>query len=78
MKIIFDQGTPAPLRRHLVGHFERNYRRPIDLPDVLIDEAETSLNASFHIVLNPKDREDLVEDARDRLIEWLAAQARKA
>ena len=60
-----------------VERFERNYRRPIDMPDVLIDEAETSLNASFHIALSPRDREDLIEDARDRLTEWLAAQARK-
>jgi hypothetical protein len=42
------------------------------MPDVLIDEAETSLNASFHIAISPKDREDLIEDARDRLTEWLA------
>jgi hypothetical protein len=41
-------------------------------PDVLIDEAETSLRASFASILLMKDREDLVEDARDRLIEWLA------
>jgi hypothetical protein len=39
---------------------------------VLLDEAETSLRASFTSVLSPKDREDLVEDARDRLIQWLA------
>jgi len=48
------------------------YRRPTDLPDVLRDEAETSLRASFTSILSPKDREDLVEDARDRLIQWLA------
>jgi hypothetical protein len=42
------------------------------LPDVLLDEAETSLRASFTSPLSPKDREDLVEDARDRLIQWLA------
>ncbi|ADI64234.1 hypothetical protein [Trichormus azollae] len=42
------------------------------MPDILIDEAETTLNASFQTVLNPKDREDLIEDARDRLTEWLA------
>lgn len=60
-----------------VERFERNYRRPIDMPDVLIDEAETGLNASFQIAINPKDREDLIEDARDRLTEWLVAQASK-
>ncbi len=60
---------------HEFAHVERfqiGYRRPIDLPDVLLDEAETSLRASFTSVLGPKDREDLVEDARDRLIHWLA------
>jgi len=47
----------------------RGYRRPLDMPDILIDEAETSLNASFQVVISPKDREDLIED---RLTEWLA------
>jgi hypothetical protein len=60
---------------HELAHAERfhlGYRRPTDLPDVLLDEAETSLRASFASILGPKDREDLVEDARDRLIQWLA------
>jgi hypothetical protein len=60
---------------HEFAHAERfhmGYRRPTDLPDVLLDEAETSLRASFISLLSPKDREDLVEDARDRLIHWLA------
>ena len=39
---------------------------------MLLDEAETSLRASFTLGLTAKDREDLVEDARDRLIDWLA------
>lgn len=60
---------------HELAHAERyevGISRPIELPDVLIDEAETSLHASFISVLGSQDREDLVEDARDRLIEWLA------
>lgn len=60
---------------HELAHaarFRLGYRRPTDLPDVLLDEAETSLRASFTSVLRMKDREDLVEDARDRLIQWLA------
>src|SRR5712692_5701449 len=60
---------------HELAHAERfqlGYRRPTDLPDVLLDEAETSLRAAFTSILSPKDREDLVEDARDRLIQWLA------
>jgi hypothetical protein len=63
---------------HELSHmqrFDREYRRPLDMTDILIDEAETSLNASFHIALGSKDREDLIEDARDRLIEWLDNQS---
>ena len=65
---------------HELAHavcFHNKYRRPVVLPDVLIDEAETSLNASFNSVLSAKDREDLVEDARDRLIHWLAIRFEK-
>jgi hypothetical protein len=53
---------------HELAHAERfqlGYRRSTGLPDVLLDEAETSLRASFTSILSPKDREDLVEDARD-------------
>jgi hypothetical protein len=60
---------------HELSHaqrFQLGFQRPIELPDVLIDEAETSLHASFIPVLSPKDREDLIEDARDRLTQWLA------
>lgn len=60
---------------HELAHAERfrlGYRRPTDFPDVLLDEAEASLRAVFTSVLGRKDREDLVEDARDRLIQWLA------
>jgi hypothetical protein len=62
---------------HELAHAERfevGYSRPFDAPDSFIDEAETSLRASFTSVLSPRDREDLVEDARDRLIDWLAAR----
>ena len=65
---------------HEFAHAERfqmGYRRPTDLPDVLLDEAETSLRASFTSLLSSKDREDLVEDARDRLIQWLALHQRE-
>lgn len=57
-----------------VERFEIGYSRPFDPPDSFIDEAETSLRAAFKPVLSPREREDLVEDARDRLIDWLAAQ----
>ena len=59
---------------HEYAHAERHslgYQRPKDLPDMLLDEAETSIHASFHPILRRKDREDLVEDARDRLVKWL-------
>ena len=58
---------------HELAHAERfdlRFQRSSTLPDNLIDEAETSLHASFHSVLNSKDREDLIEDARDRLNQW--------
>src|SRR5262247_3205344 len=61
---------------HELAHAERfqlGYRRPTDLPDVLLDEAETSLRASFTSILRRRNREDLVEDARDRLIQWLTS-----
>jgi hypothetical protein len=62
---------------HELAHaerFELGFQRPLTLPDCLIDEAETSLHASFHSVLNRTDREDLIEAARDHLIHWLAEQ----
>lgn len=65
---------------HEFAHAERynaGFRWPTDLPDVLIDEASASLTATFILALSPKDREDLVEDARDRLIQWLKMQRDK-
>lgn len=62
---------------HELAHaerFELGYDRPFEQPDSFLDEAETSLRASFTAVLARRDREDLIEDARDRLIDWLAAQ----
>ena len=59
---------------HELAHaerFELNFRRPFAWPDNLRDEAETSLHASFHPGLSAKDQADLVEDANERLIEWI-------
>lgn len=53
---------------------EMGFNRPLDAPDGYLDEAETSIFASFIEGVTRQDREDLVEDARDRLIDWLAAQ----
>ena len=59
---------------HELSHAERytrDFRRPTELPDMLLDEAETSIHAAFYPVLSAQDRQDLVEDARDRLNLWL-------
>jgi len=82
------QGTDANSRMstlaclaHELAHAERydaGYRRPPHLPDVLIDEAETSLRACFASLLRSRDREDLVEDARDRLIARLSYRGEHA
>ncbi len=70
---------PACLAHEMshVQRFERGYRRPHELPDALIDEAETSLNASFHDDISLRDREDLIQDAHERLIEWLKSNSNK-
>ena len=62
---------------HELAHaerFESGYQRPCELPDNLIDEAETSLRASFQPTLSLRDREDLIDDARERLNLWFAFQ----
>jgi hypothetical protein len=63
---------------HELAHFERyklGYRRPTNNPGSLLDEAETSIRASFHPLLSARDRFDLIEDARDRLIDWVRETA---
>lgn len=65
---------------HELAHAERAevpYYRPFTPPGSYIDEAETSLRASFHTVLSARDRADLVEDARDRLVDWIAYRGDK-
>lgn len=60
---------------HELAHAERfgiGFQRPLGLPDNLIDEAEASLHASFMPTLSLRDREDLIEDARERLNQWFA------
>lgn len=59
---------------HEIAHAERfsfGLDRDINIPNKFRDEAEASLHASWNMALSNKDREDLVEDARDLLIEWL-------
>jgi hypothetical protein len=62
---------------HELAHAERfriGFQRPLGLPDNLIDEAEASLHASFMPTLSLRDREDLIEDARERLNQWFAVK----
>lgn len=58
---------------HELAHAER-YRmgidRPVDQPDVFLDEAEASLHASFVERIGLTDRQNLVEDARLQIAEW--------
>ena len=59
---------------HEIAHAERfsfGLDRDDNIPHKLRDEAEASLHASWNMALSNKDRADLVEDARDLLIEWL-------
>lgn len=59
---------------HELAHlerFRRGFRRPLVMPDLLIDEAETSLHASFYDPISKVDRETLVEHAHDLLEKWL-------
>lgn len=59
---------------HELAHAQRfhlGFQRPIREPEMLVDEAETSLHASFTPELADVDRVDLVEDDRDRLIRYL-------
>lgn len=62
---------------HELAHAERyemGFDRPIILPDMFLDEAETSLHASYNPVLGSRDRRDLIEDAQERIVQWLMAQ----
>ncbi len=57
---------------HELAHAERYHKMKIDRPDTdaanPVDEAEASLHASFMQPLSISDRNDLIEDARDRII----------
>jgi len=75
-------GTEARVRMseiaclaHELAHAER-FRLGYDRTDTeaatLIDEAETSLRASFSLSLSITDRRDLIEDARDQITMRLA------
>lgn len=55
---------------HELAHADRHrrgFQRPLTLPDLHLDEAETSIHASFFAGLSQRDREDLIEHARDHL-----------
>jgi hypothetical protein len=58
---------------HELAHAQRYYmgfRRPFKGHDVNLDEAETSIHASYMPVLSPTDRKQLIEDALQRLEIW--------
>lgn len=55
---------------HAMRH-QKGYNRPLILPDSHLDEAETSIDASFHPIITKTDKSDLIEDARDRIINWI-------
>ena len=57
----------AHAKRHQLG-----FARPAVLPHALLDEAETSIHASFELVLGARERCLLVEDAHDQVGQWLA------
>lgn len=75
-------GTEARVRMselaclaHELSHVERHkmgYDRPNTEATNAIDEAETSLHASFMQPLSITDRHDLMEDARDQITRGLA------
>jgi hypothetical protein len=65
---------------HELAHAERHalgFARPSALPHVLLDEAETSLHAAFFEAIEPRDREDLVDSASERLLKWLQVSREK-
>ena len=80
-------GMPLSARRrmsltaclaHELAHAERfikhQFDRATEHPDVLLDEAETSIHASYNIFLEETDRRILIEDAKEQLQEWLRAK----
>lgn len=66
--------SPIACLAHELGHAHRHHlgiRRPFDMPDYLIEEAEASLDGCFNAILSPTDRRDLVEDAHQQTSSWL-------
>jgi hypothetical protein len=67
--------SPLACLAHELAHWERaetgRGRSLNPRQNYFIDEAETSLDASFTLVLSDRDRKDLVEAARDRLNQWI-------
>ncbi len=63
---------------HELAHAQRfrmGVDRPVDRPDVFLDEAEASLHASFIERIGLTDRQNLVEDARSQIAEWQSLAA---
>ena len=65
---------------HELAHVQRakmNIDRTCKLPDCLIEKAEASADAKFISNLSKRDRDDLIEDARERLGAWLSLTRKK-
>ena len=60
---------------HAQRYFLHGFDRNIEQPHALLDEAETSIHASYNLFLEERDRRTLIEDAKDQLQQWLAATA---
>jgi hypothetical protein len=59
---------------HELAHadrYRRDIRRPYEMPDYLVEEAEASIHGSFYVGLESVQRRILIEDARDQLDRWL-------
>lgn len=58
---------------HELSHAQRlqlGFHRPITDPAMNLDEAETSIHASYHPVLSIQDRKHLIQDAKKRIAIW--------
>lgn len=65
--------SPLACLCHEYAHAVRyhiGFRRPFNGALMHLDEAETSIHASYEACLYPMDRERLVEDALERISNW--------
>lgn len=68
-----DTMSPLACLCHEYAHavrFHLGFRRPFRGALMHLDEAETSIHASYEAVLYPSDRIKLIDDASERLAKW--------